>query len=91
MGLLDKLTTQGTLLSKTGNGSTPSTNVGATTLSKLHANGNVAGYSLDGSNQADVNAAFQSYDDGVNNILPQPSLLDLGGATPTKYTDNLPQ
>ena len=90
MGLLDKLTTTGTPYSY-NNGTTPNTNPGATSLSKLHTDGNLPGYSVDGSNFTDVNAAFQSYNDGVNNILPQPSNLDLGGATPSQYINNLPQ
>lgn len=90
MGLLDKLQTQGSPLS-TGNGQTPPTNIGATNQSKLHANGNQPGYSLDGSNQSQVNTAFQAYNDGVNNLLPQPSQLDLNGQRPSAYLDNLPQ
>ncbi len=90
MGLLDKLTTAGTPYSY-GNGTTPTTNLGATSLSKLHVDGNQPGYSVDGSNFTDVNATFQSYNDGTNNILPQPSNLDLGGATPSQYINNLPQ
>ena len=90
MGLLDKLATQGSTYSY-GNGQTPSTNPGATQQSKLHADGNAAGYSLNGSDFSDVNAAFQAYNDGVNNILPQPSQLDLDGLTPPQYLNNLPQ
>lgn len=90
MGLLDKLTTQGSNYSY-GNGTTPTVNPGATPQSKLHADGNLPGYSLDGSDFSIVNSAFQQYNDGVNNILPQPSLLDLDGQTPTQYINNLPQ
>lgn len=90
MGLLDKLTTAGSPFS-TGNGATPPTNPGATTLSKLHANGNQPGYSIDGSDFSTVNAAFQAYNDGTNNVLPQPSQLDLNGITPSQYINNLPQ
>lgn len=90
MGLLDKLTTQGSPYSY-GNGVTPTVNPGATQQSKLHADGNQAGYSLDGSDFAVVNSAYQQYNDGVNNILPQPSQLDLNGTTPPRYIDNLPQ
>ena len=44
MALLDRLTAgPGSVLS-TGNGTTPSTNVGATTLSKLHADNDQPGY-----------------------------------------------
>ena len=90
MGLLDKLTTQGSILSY-GNGVTPSINPGATQQSKLHADGNQPGYSLNGSDASVVNNAFQQYNDGVTNILPQPSQLDLNGSNPPKYTSNLPQ
>ena len=90
MGLLDKLTTNGTPYSY-NNGTTPITNPGATSLSKLHVNGNQPGYSLNGADFTDVNTAFQSYNDGYTNSLPLPSLLDLDGVTPPKYTDNLPQ
>jgi hypothetical protein len=48
MGLLDKLATAGSPLSY-GSGTTPITNPGATQLSKLHADGNQPGYSLNGS------------------------------------------
>ena len=82
MGLLDKLTLDGSTYSY-GNGQTPPTNPGATQQSKLHADGNTPGYSLDGSDFSEVNAAYQAYNDGYNNNLPKPSLLDLNGAAPT--------
>lgn len=90
MGLLDKLQQQGTPFS-TGNGATPNINIGATKLSSLHANGNQAGYSLDGSNSSAVISAFNQYNDGVNNVLPQPSQLDLNGKSPVTYLSNPPQ
>jgi hypothetical protein len=90
MGLLDKLSTAGSPYSY-NNGSTPATNPGATTLSKLHADGNQPSYSINGANFGDVNNAFQAYNDGINNVLPQPSQLDLNGATPNQYINNLPQ
>lgn len=90
MGLIDKLTTQGSNLSY-GNGQSPTVNPGATQQSKLHTNGNQPGYSLNGSDFGDVNTAFQAYNDGVNNILPLPSQLDINGATPNQYINNLPQ
>jgi hypothetical protein len=89
MGILDKLTTVGSPLSY-GSGTTPVINPGATQLSKLHVNGNQPGYSLNGNDFSAVNTAFQAYNDGVTNTLPLPSLLDLNGATPPKYTDSLP-
>jgi hypothetical protein len=100
MGLLDKLTTDGSPYSYQ-NGGTPPINPGATQQSKLHANGNAPGYSLDGSEFSEVNSAFQSYNDGYSNVLPQPSLLDLNGRRPAfssvagstqrlPYLDNIP-
>ena len=88
-GLRDKLTTDGSVLSY-GNGQTPNVNIGATQQSKLHADGNQAGYSLNGSDFTDVNGAFQAYNDGTNNVLPMPSQLDLDGQKPSSYSDNGP-
>ena len=82
MGLKDLLSTQGSPLSY-GNGITPRINNGASKQSKLHADGNQAGYSLDGSDFTQVNGAYQAYNDGVVNFLPQPSLLDIDGQKPT--------
>jgi hypothetical protein len=82
MGLLDKLTTQGGSVYSYGNGQTPATNPGATQQSKLHADGSTPGYSLNGSDFSEVNAAYLAYNDGFNNSLPKPSLLDLNGAIP---------
>jgi len=90
MGLLTKLTTDGSPYSY-GDGTTPNTNPGATQQSKLHADGGQPSYSLNGANFSTVNTAFQQYNDGVNNILPQPSQLDLNGQTPPQYINNLPQ
>ena len=90
MGLLDMLTNAGSILSA-GNGSTPPINPGATQQSKLHADGNMPSYSINGANASDVNNAYVAYNDGYNNALPQPSQLDLGGVTPPKYLDNPPQ
>lgn len=95
MGLLTLLLTQGSPQSY-GNGTTPPTNMGATSLSELHANGSAPGYSLDGSNFGVVNNAYQQYNDGANNLLPAPSQLDLDGITPVvpghwPYTSYLPQ
>ena len=89
MGLLDKLTTQGSTYSY-GNGQTPPTNILATQQSKMHADGNAPGYSVSGDNFGDVNSAYQSYNDGVGNILPMPSLLDLDGLSPASYSQTGP-
>ena len=90
MGLLNMLTTAGTPLS-INNGTTPSINPGATKQSKLHADGILPSYSMNGANVRDVRAAYVAYNDGFNNALPQPSQLDLNGATPPQYLNNLPQ
>jgi len=90
MGLKNMLTTGGSLLSY-GNGATPTINPGATQQSKLHADGNIASYSINGANASIVNAAYVAYNDGYNNSLPQPSQLDLNGITPPKYLNNPPQ
>ena len=46
--------------------------------STLHSDGDpTRSYSLNGSNQNDVNQGYQQYNDGVPNNLPKPSLLDI--------------
>jgi len=89
MGLLNKLTQQGSVLTPY-DGKTPKINPLATKQSQLHANGNQPGYSLDGSAAAIVTADYTAYNDGYNNALPKPSKLDLNGKTPSKYLDNPP-
>jgi hypothetical protein len=81
MGLLDKLTTGGSNLSKY-NGGPGVVNAGATKQSKLHADGSKPSYSLNGINFPNVNAAYIGYDDNTPNQLPQPSELDINGITP---------
>ena len=90
MGLLNMLTTQGSNLS-TYDGAQPPVNPLATQQSKLHADGNTPGYSLDGANANLVTTQYNGYDDGTPNQIPLPSLLDLNGVAPTQYLDNLPQ
>lgn len=90
MGLIDKLKNQGTPLSLS-NGKDITPNPLTTSTSKLHANGNQPGYSLDGSNASEVTAQYSSYVDGAPNILPQPSQLDIVGKKLIKYLDNLPK
>lgn len=85
MGLYDKLLTAGSGLS-THDGATPPTNPLATNASELHYT-----YSLNGKNFSTTNSQYQAYEDGVVNLLPNPSQLDLDGKTPPKYTDNLPR
>jgi hypothetical protein len=90
MALLDRLTSgPGSVLSA-GNGTTPPTNVGATRSSKLHADNDQPGYSLNGANAVDVRAAYNAYNDGVPNLIPNPSLLDLNGIRPSTYRDTGP-
>jgi hypothetical protein len=89
MGLLNKLVNKESNLTPY-DGATPKVNPLATKESKLHANGNQPGYSLDGSAAGIVSADYTAYDDGYNNALPQPSQLDLNGKTPARYLDNPP-
>lgn len=96
MGLLDRLTGGGISTNvpagsiySTGNGTTPLTNPGATKQSKLHADpAGQPGYSLNGAFNGAVGAAYGSYNDGINNALPQPSSLDLNGVVPSNNYRN---
>lgn len=86
MGLLTKLTGNGSVLSPANGGNiTPNPLVSGMSIHN--------DYSITGNGVAAINTAFQQYNDGVTNILPQPSQLDLGGtiAPSAKYTNNLPQ
>lgn len=77
MGLLNRLQQQGSNLTQF-NGNTPPTNPLATAQSKMHDS-----YSITGQNAGIVSSEYQQYVDGVNNVLPKPSQLDLGGQVPT--------
>jgi len=77
MGLQDKLESDGSNLT-TWNGTTPPINKLATKSSELHYT-----YSVNGQNKSAVNSEYQSYEDGVTNILPLASTLDLNGINPT--------
>jgi hypothetical protein len=98
MGLLDKLLTDGSNYSK-HDGAQPPVNPLATKQSKLHADGNQPGYSLNGNAASTVINDYGNYEDGVNNAIPQPSTLDLNGVPPTispkgqklPYLNNLPE
>ena len=101
MGLLDMLINQGSPFTAAPNGSTPTINPLSTQQSTMHADGAAAGYSLNGSDFSDINSAYQAYNDGITNFLPQPSQLDLNGQIPPistnpgstqllPYTSNLP-
>lgn len=87
MGLLDKLINGDSNLSA-ADGGPIATNPLATKQSKLHADGSNPGYSLNGANQSAVNNAYQQYNDGATNVLPQPTQLEPTNIS--KYTDNLP-
>jgi len=76
MGLLDKLINRDSNLTPF-DGATPPTNPLATAQSKMHDS-----YSITGQNAGAVNSDYQQYLDGVNNVLPTPSQLDLGGQIP---------
>jgi len=85
MGILDLLRDKGSNLSKY-NGTTPSANPLTLKSSALHSTSDgVAGYSLDGGFAGEVRQAYNEYDDGHPNALPQPSDLDLNGKQPTGY------
>lgn len=87
MGLQDLLKTKGSDLSK-HDGATPPTNPLATSTSGLHAKPDgKAGYSLDGGQSQEVKKAYNEYEDGVANIIPQPSKLDLNGQRPKGYSN----
>jgi len=90
MGLLDILTNQGSSLTAY-NGTQPAINQLATQQSKLHADGNQPGYSLNGAGANLVTTQYNDYQDGTPNQIPFPSQLDLNGVTPSQYLDNLPQ
>jgi len=98
MGILTKLTTQGSSLTAY-DGTTPAVNPLATQQSKLHANGNQPGYSLNGANTNLVTSQYNAYQDGTPNQIPLPSLLDNNGVIPSTspggqglpYLANLPQ
>jgi len=90
MGILTKLTNEGSAYSA-HDGNNPPVNPLATQQSKLHADGNAPGYSLDGANANLVTAQYNGYDDGTPNQIPFPSQLDLNGNAPAQYLDNLPQ
>ena len=87
MGILDLLKKEGSALSK-HDGATPPTNPLTLKTSKLHAQADgTAGYSLDGADKAEVSRAYNAYDNGQANVVPQPSGLDLNGKTPTGYSN----
>lgn len=83
MGLLDKLTKDGSRYS-IANGGSVDVNPLSTKTSNLMT------YSLDGSNASQVNASYQQYVDGTPNTLPKPSELDLDGKTPKSYASKGP-
>lgn len=83
MGLLDKLTKEGSQYS-IANGGKVDINPLSTKTSDLMT------YSLDGSNASKVNASYQQYVDGTPNTLPKPSELDLDGKTPKSYASTGP-
>ena len=91
MGLLTKLTTDGSNLS-INDGLTPAINPLTTPGNSIHSTGIVTNsYSLNGSNANTIGTLVAQYEDGINNPLPQPSILDLQGLTPPQYLNNLPE
>ena len=91
MGLLTKLTTDGSNLS-INDGLTPNVNPLTLKTSTLHSNGDPnQSYSLNGSNANIVGNLVSQYQDGITNPLKLPSNLDLQGFTPSQYLNNLPE
>lgn len=90
MSLKDRLAQKGSGFTK-WNGTAPTTNIGATKQSVLHADGGAEkhGYSTSGKYFSQVNASSNAYDNGSPDTfpLPQPSQLDMAGgakiSTPT--------
>jgi hypothetical protein len=90
MGLLNMLLNQGSPLS-IANGANPDINPLATQQSKLHYSSPDGGYSITGADASEVINAWNQYVDGYANTIPQPSQLDINGATPPRYLDNPPE
>ena len=91
MGLLTKLTTDGSNLS-INDGLTPNVNPLTLQTSTLHSNGDPnQSYSLNGSNANIVGNLVSQYQDGITNPLQLPSNLYLNGLTPSQYLNNLPE
>ena len=78
MGILKKLTTDGSYYSY-NNGDKVPTNILTTKQSPLHYNNTEQqpGYSVTGEQFSQVNEAMGTYVDGSPNPLPEPSQLDL--------------
>jgi len=86
MGLLSLFEDDGSNYASYNNAGQPNT-ILATNQSPLHY------YSV-GRDELfqEVNNGYQQYDDGVGNILPQPSQLDINnGYSPFQYRYNLPE
>lgn len=99
MGLLNKLTTQGSKFTYPADGTTtvpytpsyvPPTNPLATQQSALHADAAGApGYSLNGNNASGISNLYNQYKDGISNAIPlypNGSSLDLNGTVPPFQT-----
>jgi len=84
MGILSRFTTEGSGLTAY-NDTTPPTIIFATAQSPM-----LAPYSIGGPENG-VIAAYQTYNDGANNPVPQPTQLSMGAVTPPQYLNNLPQ
>ena len=66
-------------------GRTPPTIIFATNQSPM-----LAPYSIGGPENGAI-AAYQTYNDGANNLIPRPTQLSMGAKTPPQYLNNLPQ
>ena len=85
MGLKEKFLVEGTPFGSpfTNDDGSATTLEASTANSKLHYNANGGGYSLNSADFATANTQYQQYDDGVPNLLPAASILDINGANPT--------
>ena len=66
-------------------GRTPPTIIFATQQSPM-----LAPYSIGGPENGAI-AAYQTYNDGANNLIHRPTQLSMGAKTPPQYLNNLPQ
>lgn len=83
-GILSRFKKDGSGLSAY-DGKTPPIIIFATKQSPM-----LAPYSIGGPDLG-ATAAYQTYNDGANNPIPQPTQLSMGAVTPPQYLNNLPQ
>lgn len=83
-GILSRFKKDGSDLSAY-DGKTPPIVIFATDQSPM-----LAPYSIGGPDNGST-AAYQTYNDGANNLIPRPTQLSMGAVTPPQYLNNLPQ